>query len=49
MVCLVGPVAYVDSSTATRVNNPGRPRGRATLSVPRGPSNCVANPPWCTT
>ena len=41
-----GPPAYVDSSTATWVNNPGRPGGRAALSVPRGPSNRAANPPW---
>ena len=41
-----GPPAYVDSGTATRVNNPGRPGGRAALSVPRGPSNRAANPLW---
>ena len=46
VVCPLGPPAYVDSSTATRVNNPGRPGGRATLSVPRGPSNRAANPLW---
>ena len=27
------PLANADSSTANRVNNPGRPRGRAALSV----------------
>ena len=36
------PPAYVGRSTATRVNNPGRPRGRAALSVPRG--RCSR---WC--
>ena len=46
VVCPLGPPAYVDSSTATWVNNPGRPGGRAALSVPRGPSNRAANPPW---
>ena len=46
VVCPLGPPAYVDSSTATRVNNPGRPRGRAALRAPRGPSNRAANPPW---
>ena len=28
VVCPLGPPAYVDSSTTTRVNNPGRPRGQ---------------------
>ena len=46
VVCPLGPPAYVDSSTATRVNNPGRPGGRAALSVSWGPSNGTANPPW---
>ena len=46
MVCPLGPPAYVDSSTATRVNNPGRLGGRAALSVARGPSNRAANPLW---
>ena len=46
MVCLLAPPAYVDSSTATRMNNPGMPGGRAALSVPRGLSNRAANPPW---
>ena len=36
VVCPLAPPAYVDSSTATRVNNPGR----AALSEPQG-----ANPP----
>ena len=43
---LAPPPAYVDSSTAAPVNNPGRPGGRATLSVSRGPSDHAANPPW---
>ena len=46
VVCPLGPPAYVDTSTATRVNNPGRLGGTAALSVPRGPSNRAANPPW---
>ena len=46
VVCpLTPPPTYVDRSTATRVNNLGKPGGRAALSVPWGPSNCAANPP----
>ena len=44
VVCPLAPPAYVDSSTATRVNNPGRPGGRTALT--RGHSNRAANPLW---
>ena len=37
LCALPPPPAYVDSSTTTQVNNPGRPRGRAALGVPRAP------------
>ena len=46
LLALPPPPHLLDSSTATRVNNPGRQQGRAALRVSRGPSNRAANPPW---